>query len=99
MLKTMGAYMNVPLEDYDEGMLFHVVELMKEKFREQGVETILEDTWNVQKTRRKLCKNKAGDWELMDNEPLEIIHNEESKARETLEVMTVELTVKVEDCI
>ncbi|GAB6151752.1 hypothetical protein JCM17380_05020 [Desulfosporosinus burensis] len=99
MLKTIGAYMNVPLDDYDDGMLFHVVELMKEKFREQVEETILEDTWSVQKKRRRLSKNEDGDWELMDNEPLAIIHNEESEVRETLEVMTVEIYVKVEDCI
>lgn len=86
MLKTIGAYINVPLSDYDEGMLFHVVELMKDSLREQTIEIILEDSWEVGESQRKLYKNEDGFWE----------HSEDiDDAREMLEVMTVNLTVKL----
>jgi len=38
MVKTIGAYVNVALADYDESMKNHVVELMKESLREQSTE-------------------------------------------------------------
>ena len=95
MLKKVSAYMNVPLSDYDEDTLFHVVELLKEFLREQS-EIILEDTWEVQKNQRKLYKNEDGNWELPSIEPLDITLNMDSKIGEIMEVMTVALTVKIE---
>ncbi|KJR44887.1 hypothetical protein UF75_4724 [Desulfosporosinus sp. I2] len=95
MLKEVSAYMNVPLSDYDEDMLLHVVDLLKEFLREQS-EIILEDTWDVQKNQRMLYKNEDGNWELPSIEPLDISHSKDSEIGEMLEVMTVALTVKVE---
>lgn len=93
MLKTISAYVNVALADYDESMKNHVVELMKESLREQTTEFILEDTWKVVENKRKLLKNKDGALEIQDPELSEI--SEISEIRETLEVMTVVLTVNV----
>lgn len=95
MLKKVSAYMNVPLSDYDEDMLFHVVELLKEFLREQS-EIILEDTWDVQKNQRMLYKNEDGNWELPSIEPSDITRSKDSKIGEIMEVMTVVLTVKIE---
>ncbi len=96
MLKKVSAYMNVPLSDYDEDTLFHVVELLKDSLREQSVESILEDTWEVQKNLRKLYKNEDGNWELPSIEPSDITRSKDSKIGEIMEVMTVALTVKIE---
>lgn len=95
MLKKVSAYMNVPLSDYDEDMLFHVVELLKEFLREQS-EIILEDTWDVQKNQRMLYKNEDGNWELPSIEPSDITRSKDSKIGEIMKVMTVALTVKIE---
>lgn len=84
--------MNVPLSDFDEGMLFHVVELMKESLREQSIELILEDTWEVAENQRTLYKNEDGFWEHFEDYNV----NGEN-TREMLEVMTVSLTVKEEE--
>lgn len=96
MVKTIGAYVNVALTDYDEAMQNHVVELMKDTLREQTIENILEDTWEVIVNKSELYKNEDGLWERQDN-PLGKTLSEISDTREILEVMTVELTVNVED--
>ena len=91
--------MNVALADYDESMQNHLVELMKDSLREQSVESILEDTWEIVENKRILYKNADGEWvvqgeDLLGDNVLEISDN-----RELLEVMTVGLTVKVEDSL
>ena len=90
MVKTISAYINVALADYDESMKNHVVELMKETLREQAIEYVLEDTWDVVENKRKLYKNEKGELEIQDKELLGI-----SATREMLEVMTVVLKVNV----
>ncbi|KUO75778.1 MAG: hypothetical protein APF81_20835 [Desulfosporosinus sp. BRH_c37] len=90
MLKTISAYVNVALADYDESMKNHVVELMKDSLREQSTEYILEDTWGVVENKRMLYKNEDGTLEIQDPELSEI-----SDTREMLEVMTVVLTANV----
>lgn len=90
MLKTISAYVNVALTDYDESMKNHVVELMKESLREQSTEFILEDSWGVVENKRKLYKNEDGELEIEDPERLEV-----NETREILEVMTVVLKVNV----
>lgn len=96
MLKTIGAYVNVALVDYDESMKDHVVELMKESLREQSTEYILEDTWEVEENKRNLYKNEDGTMEIQDKETVEgKLSSEIIDTREILEVMTVGLTVKV----
>lgn len=95
MVKTIGAYVNVALTDYDEAMQNHVVELMKDTLREQTIENILENTWEVIVNKRELYKNKDGSWEIQDNSLGKTL-SEISDTREILEVMTVELTVNVE---
>jgi len=87
MLKTISAYMNVALVDYDDSMKNHLVELLKESLREQS-EYILEDTWEIVENKRKLYKNEDGSLESQEQELSEII-----ETREILEVMTVALTV------
>ena len=97
MVKTIGAYVNVALADYDESTKNHVVELMKESLREQSTEYILENTWEVVENKRKLYKNEDGVLELQDEDTVEgTFSSEISDTREILEVMTVGLTVKVE---
>lgn len=91
MVKTIGAYVNVALADYDESMKNHLIELLKESLREQSTEFILENTWEVVEKKRKLYKNKNGE--------LQTINEEASDIKEILEVMTVELTVKVEGTV
>lgn len=96
MFKTISAYVNVPRSDYNEDLLIHVVELMKESLREQSMEIILENTWKVQKQDRKLYKNEQGDWELLVNEPIDSTDYFDSEASEILEVMTVTLSANAE---
>ena len=90
MLKSISAYVNVALVDYDESMKNHVVELMKDSLREQSTDIILEDTWEVVENIRKLYENKAGEMEVHDAELTAI-----SETRKMLEVMTVVLTANV----
>ena len=96
MLKTIGACVNVALADYDESTKNHVVELMKESLREQSIEFILEDTWEVVENKRKLYKNEDG---LLERQDEETIGGTSSlgthDSREILEIITVSLTVKV----
>jgi len=97
MLKTIGACVNVALADYDESTKNHVVELMKESLREQSIEFIFENTWEVVENKRKLYKNEDGSLERQDEESGEgALFSEINDPREILEVMTVGLTVKVE---
>lgn len=97
MVKTIGAYVNVALADYDESMKSHLIELLKESLREQSTEFVFENTWEVVENKRKLYKNENGELQVLDEETtggtllLEI-----SDTREILEVMTVGLTVQVE---
>ncbi len=96
MVKTISAYVNVALEDYDESTKNHVVELMKESLLEQSSDFILEDTWEVVETKRKLYKNGDGVWEIKEKETNEELLSSESRGtREVLEVMTVGLSGKV----
>lgn len=88
MLKTISAYLNVSLADYDDSMKDHMVELLKESLREKS-EYILEDTWEVVENKRKLFKNDDGTMEIQDPERTDI-----PETREILEVMTVVLTGK-----
>lgn len=90
MAKTMSAFVNVALADYDESLKDHVVELMKESLREQATEYILENTWEVVENKRTLAINEDGVMETQDALSLEI-----SDTRETLEVMTVGIAVTV----
>lgn len=90
MLKTISAYVNVALADYDESMKNHMVELLKESLREKSTEYILEDTWQVVENKRKLYKNEDGTLEIQDPERPDI-----AETRVMLEVMTVVLTGKV----
>ena len=96
MDKTIGAYMNVALTDYDESMQNHLVELMKDSLREQSIESILEDTWEIVENKRILYKNADGEWVVQGEDLLGDSLLEISDTRELLEVMTVGLTVKVE---
>lgn len=99
MVKTIGAYVNVALVDYDESMQNHLVELMKDSLREQSVENILENTWEIVEDKRILYKNGDGEWVVQSEELLGDGLPEISDTRELLEVMTVGLTVKVEDSL
>lgn len=90
MLKTIGAYVNVALADYDESMKSHLVELLKESLREQTTKYIFEDSWEVAENKRQLRKNEEGGLELLSTETT-------GGTGEILEVMTVSLTVKVEE--
>ena len=99
MDKTIGAYMNVALTDYDESMQNHLVELMKDSLREQSIESILEDTWEIVENKRILYKNADGEWVVQGEDLLGDSVLEISDAKEFLEVMTVGLTVKVEDSL
>ncbi|EHQ90064.1 hypothetical protein [Desulfosporosinus youngiae] len=92
MKKTISAFVNVALDDYDDSMLNHVVELMKETLREQYFEKIFEDTWRVEENRRCLVKDKEGAWVTQSSERI-------IESKEILEVMTVGITVDVEDAI
>jgi len=94
MIKTVSAFVNVALKDYDESMLNHVVELMKETLREQYYEKILENTWKVEENQRSLIRNEEGAWVT---QPFESTITEFIDTREMLEVMTVGITVDVED--
>lgn len=87
MLKTISAYVNVALAEYDESMKNHIVELLKESLREKSTECILE--WEVVENKRKLYKNEDGTLEIQDPERLEI-----AETREMLEVITVVITGK-----
>ena len=88
--------MNVALTDYDESMQNHLVELMKDSLREQSIESILEDTWEIVENKRILYKNADGEWVVQGEDLLGDSLLEISDTRELLEVMTVGLTVKVE---
>lgn len=90
MRKTISAYVNVALVDYDESMKNHMVELLKESLREKSTEYILEDTWEVVENKRILYKNEDGTLEILDPERPDI-----TETREMLEVMTVVLTGNV----
>ncbi|MCO1600338.1 MULTISPECIES: hypothetical protein [Desulfosporosinus] len=90
MIRTLSAYVNVALEDYDDSMLNHLVELMKESLREQSTETILEDTWKVEENKRRLLKNEEGVWV---SQPLADMFSEDIQENEILEVMTVGIKV------
>jgi len=93
MIKTLSAYVNVDLVDYDDSMLNHVVELMKESLRELSDGFILEDTWKVEEDKRTLLKNDEGEWVPQQSEGmLSGVIN----IAEILEVMTVRITVNVE---
>ncbi len=96
MVKTISAYINVALVDYDDSTKDHVVELMKESLREQTSETILENTWNIEEKKRKLFKNEEGVWVT---NPSASLFSEDLNAREILEVMTIEITVDVVNTI
>ncbi|MBC2725792.1 MAG: hypothetical protein HGJ98_04750 [Desulfosporosinus sp.] len=91
-MKTISAYVNVALVDYDDSVRNHVVELMKESLREKTNETILETTWNVEESKRTLFKNEEGVWET---QPFDSTPSEEILTREMLEVMTVRLFVDI----
>ncbi|HBV86955.1 MAG TPA: alpha/beta hydrolase [Desulfosporosinus sp.] len=91
-IKTISAYVNVALVDYDDSVRNHVVELMKESLREKTNETILETTWNVEESKRTLFKNEEGVWET---QPFDSTPSEEILTREMLEVMTVRLFVDI----
>lgn len=102
MAKTIGAYVNVALADYDESMKDHLVELLKESLREQerSTEYILEDSWEITENRRKLYKNKDGALETLNEETDEDKLSLETRdSRVILEVMTVSLTAKVGDIL
>lgn len=81
MTKRISAYVNVAIEDYDESMLNHVVELMKDSLREQVFDVILEDKWEIEENRRTLFRNGEGVWESQQNDGRE--------TKDSLEVMTV----------
>jgi len=93
MIKTLSAYVNVDLVDYDDSMLNHVVELMKESLRELSDGFILEDTWKVEENKRTLLKNDEGEWVPQQSEGM---FSEVINMAEILEVMTVRITVNVE---
>ena len=100
MVKTIGAYVNVALADYDESTKNHVVELMKESLREQSTEYILENTWEVVENKRKLYKNVDGVLERLEEDTVgSRLSSEISDTREILEVMTIGLTVKVDSIL
>ena len=91
--------MNVALADYEESMKNHLVELMKDSLREQTVASILEDTWKIVENKRILYKNADGEWVVQGEDLLGDSVLEISDTKELLEVMTVGLTVKVEDSL
>jgi len=96
MVKTISAYVNVALADYDESLKNHVVELMKESLREQAAENILEDSWEVVANQRSLYKNEDGVWVIQEKEtPEGSLPSNTQDMREVLEVMTVGLTANV----
>lgn len=100
MIRTIGAYVNVALADYDESMKNHLVELLKESLREKPTEYIFEDTWEVVENKRKLYKNEDGLLEKQDEETSgDMLSSEASDTREIFEVMTVSLTVKAESIL
>lgn len=99
MIKTIGAYVNVALADYDEAMQNHLVELLKDSLREQSTEYIFENTWEVIESKRTLYKNGDGQWEVQGKECFSDVPSRSSEPRETLDVMTINLTVKVEEDI
>ncbi|KGK89801.1 hypothetical protein DP73_09210 [Desulfosporosinus sp. HMP52] len=82
MTKRISAYVNVAIEDYDESMLNHVVELMKDSLREQVLDVILEDKWKIEENRRTLFRNGEGVWESHQIE-------DGRETKDSLEVMTV----------
>lgn len=82
MTKRISAYVNVAIEDYDESMLNHVVELMKDSLREQVFDVILEDKWEIEENRRTLFRNGEGVWESHQIE-------DGRETKDSLEVMTV----------
>ncbi|MHB8074855.1 hypothetical protein [Desulfosporosinus fructosivorans] len=92
MAKIISASVNVALAEYDESLKNHVVELMKESLREKATEYILENTWEVVENKRTLSVNEDGVLETQDEETMA---SEISDTRETLEVMTIGITVKV----
>lgn len=96
MVKTISAYVNVALSDYDESLKNHVVELMKDSLREQATEYILENSWEVVANQRTLYKNEDGVWEIQEKEtPEGSLPSNIPDTREVLEVMTVGLTANV----
>lgn len=99
MIKTIGVYVNVALADYDESMQNHMVELMKDSLREQTTEYVFENTWEVVESKRTLYKNEDGQWEVQSKESYGNSPSGDSEIRETLDVMTINLTVKVEEDI
>lgn len=96
MIKTISAYVNVALEDYDDSTLIHVVELMKDSLREQATDDILEDTWKIEEYKRKLFRTEEGVWVT---QPFAGRLSEGIDEREMLEVMTVGITVDVEGVV
>jgi len=100
MVKTIGAYVNVALADYDESMKTHLIELLKESLREQSTEFVFENTWEVVENKRKLYKNENGELQILDEETTGGLSlSEISDTGEILEVMTVGLTVQVEGTV
>ena len=100
MVKTIGAYVNVALADYDESMKTHLIELLKESLREQSTEFVFENTWEVVENKRKLYKNENGELQILDEETTGgLSPSEISDTGEILEVMTVGLTVQVEGTV
>lgn len=94
MKKTVSAFVNVAIKDYDDSMLNHVVELMKETLREQYFEKVFEDTWKVEENRRSLIKDEEGAWVIQPCDSTKFLDT-----KEILEVMTVGITVDVVDTI
>ncbi|TGE36929.1 hypothetical protein E4K67_17685 [Desulfosporosinus fructosivorans] len=92
MAKIISASVNVALAEYDESLKKHVVELMKESLREKATEYILENTWEVVENKRTLSVNEDG---LLETQDEETMAPEISDTRETLEVMTIGITVTV----
>ncbi|SDH17357.1 hypothetical protein [Desulfosporosinus hippei] len=82
MIKRISAYVNIAIEDYDESVLNHVVELMKDSLREQVLDVILEDKWEIEENRRTLFRNREGVWESHQIE-------DGREIKDSLEVMTV----------
>lgn len=96
MVKTIGAYVNVALAEYDESMKNHLIELLKESLREQSTGFVFENTWEVVENKRKLHKNENGELQVLDEETTGgTLLSEVNDTREILEVMTVGLTVQV----
>lgn len=96
MAEIISASVNVTLADYDESLKNHVIELMKESLREQTTLYILENTWEVVENKRTLYVNEDGVLETQDEEKSDSRLSPEIRdTRETLEVMTVGITVSV----